>query len=119
MKYLLTLILFIATNLQAEQATSKVENQESNANAPEETVEYIAPEPSNIFSLGWNAATNLSDQDFAGQSSYRGGEFDFQSYLTNNFTLGLSFMWSRFTENVAAKPMKEGPHSSMLFLGGT
>ena len=42
MKYLLTLILFIATNLQVEQATSKVENQESNANALEETVEYIA-----------------------------------------------------------------------------
>ena len=108
MKYLLILILFIATNLQAEQATSKKENQDSNAEAPEETVEYIAPEPSNIFSLGWNAATNLSDQDFAGQSSFRGGEFDFQSYLTNNFTLGLSFMWSRFTEKRGRETYERG-----------
>ena len=106
MKYLLTLILFIATNLQAEQATSLkikkvMQTRQKNCRVHSaRTVKY--------FSLGWNAATNLSDQDFAGQSSYRGGEFDFQSYLTNNFTLGLSFMWSRFTEKRGRETYERG-----------
>ena len=118
MKYIIFALFFCSTHLYAnseneesvvetKEETSASENKEDST-ADTDVVPYIAPKPSNIFSLGWNSATTFSEKDFAGQNSLRGGEFDFQSYIKPNMTVGFAFMWSRFTDKRKRETYEKG-----------
>ena len=93
--------------VQNKEETNASENKD-NSKADTDVVPYIAPKPSNVFSLGWNSATTFSEKDFAGQNSWRGGEFDFQSYITPSTTIGFAFMWSRFTDKKERETYEKG-----------
>lgn len=105
MKYIIIVLFFFNTSLKANAET---DSSEPKTDEERSTVEYIAPKKSNIFSLGWNSATTFSQKEFAGQNSWRGGEFDFQSYIKPNITLGFAFMWSRFTDKRERETYQKG-----------
>ena len=86
--------ILIKKKVQLKMKNNASENKDGST-ADTDVVPYIAPKPSNIFSLGWNSATTFSEK--AGQNSWR-GRIDFQSYITPSMTLGFAFMWSRFTD---------------------
>ena len=106
MKLLLLLGLFITSPMYGQDIDQKMLN-----GTESKFVSYIPPKKTNLFSLGWNSATTFSQPEFAGSSTMRGGEFDFQSYFRENISLGFSFAWHRFAEKEDRKTYVNGSAS--------